>query len=158
MFITNEANRSAFSSLCGESGGNYWRAVELGLHTPWFVVTLIHHPSGEEEGDGVSYSRTLFLSNVNDAIELAKAAETSCEVQSVQVVTPGHINHSRDWKMEPLRTVWTAVEPTDEDVVVEILETISGVTHYQSHFATPLKKLRDRKIKFQFTCEAAEQS
>lgn len=157
MFITNNANRSAFSNLCGESEQTYWRAAELGLHIPWFIVTVIHHPVGDDDSCGMSYSRTIFLCSIDDVIELAKAASPSCDVESVLVVTPSHINRSDDWQMESLRTVWTAVEPAADGVVVEIFETNSGALHYQSHFETPFQNFRDRTIKFQFTREASEQ-
>lgn len=62
------------------------------------------------------------------------------QLDSVFIVTPGHVNGTNQWRMEPLRNVWRAEEPSEPGQMAEIYETAEGVTYVDSMLATPAKR------------------
>ncbi|WP_296699197.1 hypothetical protein [Rhodoferax sp.] len=150
MFITNNASRSPVSNLLGDPAAHYWGAAELALCRPWFLVTFLHTESIDGE-DAFSRTRTMLLSNVEDVESMAQQ-ETggSLQFESVQVITPGHLNGTGGWKMEPLDSVWTAEEPSVAGQVVEIYETKAGVKYAVSMLGTPVDELRKETLWLRF--------
>lgn len=150
MLITDNAFRSPVSNLLGDPAAHYWKAAELALCHPWFLVTFLHTESGDGE-DAFAITRTMLLFNVEDVENMAQQ-ETggSLQFESVQVITPGHLNGTGGWKMEPLDAVWTAKEPSVAGQVVEIYETKAGVKYAVSMLGTPVDELRNVTLWLRF--------
>ncbi|MGB4782667.1 MAG: hypothetical protein WBH61_11650, partial [Candidatus Methylomirabilis sp.] len=118
MFITNDAFISPISSLLGNPAEHYWAAAELALCRPWFLVTF-RHTQVTDGANAFEMTRTMLLSNVKDIESWAQQENGgSMQLESVLLVSPGPLNGTQGWKMEPLSAVWTAEEPSAEGQVV----------------------------------------
>ena len=150
MFITNNAFRSPISGILGNPDEQYWAAAELSLHQPWFLVTF-RHSELIEGADAFEITRTILLSHVKDLERWAQQqSDGSLQLESVQVITPGHINGAHAWKMDSLEAVWTAEEPSVAGQAVEIYETTAGVKYAQSLLETPITELHNETLRYRF--------
>lgn len=141
MFITNNAFRSPISDLLADPSETYWQATELALHHPWFLVTFRQLDLSDHEPFEIG--RTVLLSNVGEMEQLINQDSGGRLVfDSIQVITPGHINGSDQWKMEPLHAAWSAQEPNVEGQTLEVYETIAGVRYVNSILGTSIDDLQ----------------
>ncbi len=93
----------------------------------------------------------MLMSNISDVEALTQLDVASpLQLDSVFIVTPGHFNGTSQWKMEPLRAVWRAEEPSALGQLADIYETAEGVTYADSMLATPLKRLRKKVLHHTF--------
>ena len=127
MFNTKEDFRSPLSALMSVDGDTAWLAAELALEVPWFMFAHIQDVESL----------------------LAEHAKGRVKVVSVLVVTPGHLNGSGRWKMEPLQAVWMAQEPSVEGPPTgEMYETDEGVKY--TRYGTPSEKLKNPVLRFRW--------
>jgi hypothetical protein len=109
MFLTYKEHKAAFNPF--GDGLTHWRAAELALHRPWFLVSISHPDSTED--DSFRVNRTMLMSSISDVEALTQPdASTKLQLDSVYIVTPGHLNGSSQWRMDPLKAVWKAEEPS----------------------------------------------
>ena len=140
MFVTYEEHKTPFSGIFGD-GEMHWRAAELALQRLWFLVSVSDFESLDSR-DSFRASRTMLLSRIADVEELAELESAShLQLESVFIVTPGHVNGTNRWKMEPLRASWKADEPSAPDLLADIYETAEGATYVDSVLGTSAKKL-----------------
>ncbi len=147
MFITHATSKSAISGLFGESSFERWHDVELALDVPWFLVSFRHV---EIDDDGVfEVGRTLLFTSLEAVENLVRRSNDGViKFDSVQVITPGHVNGSSDWKMDPLRVVWSAKEPNTEGQTADVFETIEGSRYAHSMLGTPIERLNLEGVRF----------
>ncbi|MDP2451815.1 hypothetical protein [Polaromonas sp.] len=93
----------------------------------------------------------MLISKIADVEELAQMEATTNQLQldSVMIVTPGHVNGTNRWKMEPLRAVWRAEEPS-APAQVDVYETAGGVMYVDSVLDIPSKQLRKKILRCTF--------
>lgn len=151
MFITNQAFKSPISQLLGNPDEQYWAAAELALCHPWFLVTF-RHTQETDATDTLEITRTILLSNVTDVEHWAHQEQGgSMQLESVLLVSPGHLNGTDGWRMEPLSAVWTAEEPSTGGQMVDIYETRAGVKYVHSMLGTQIGELHNETLRFRFT-------
>lgn len=151
MFITNTAFKSTLSGLLSGPGEAHWRAVELALNKPWYLVTMREIDAMHEDEEFVIL-RTVLASNVADVEHLAqKKSDGLPRFDSVQIITPDRINGTGTWKMEPLSAVWVAEEPAAPGSVVEICETQTGLKYVTSFCAASLNELENHTLRYRFS-------
>lgn len=147
MFITNHAYRSPVSDILGSASDTYWRAMELTLLSPWFIVSFRQAESIDDEYFDIG--RTVLLA---DTEELELFVQDShgglLSVDSVQIMTPGHINGTSGWKMDLLRAVWTAPEPECDGFTADVFETDDGKWYVRSNLGTQVDDLKVKSIRF----------
>lgn len=147
MFITNTAFRSPISGLFGNDSETYWHAAELALQHSWFLVTFIQAESDDE--DAYEVGRTMLVSSMSEVEQLAyQNSGGLLRLDSVQVITPGHVNGTEQWKMDPLRAVWAAEEPSVEGQIAQIYETSAGLKYVCSMLGTPIDELKTQTLRF----------
>lgn len=106
MFQTHDVSkRSSPFALPGE---HFWGVVSFVLYQPWFHATF-----SVEDKNGNRFQRNIMLMNVAQLIELTQRDEMKLEF--VDVVTPGYINGTERWRMEPLREVWLRKQEDDKN-------------------------------------------
>lgn len=89
------------------------------------------------------------LSSVDDLeVFVQMEADALLKLESVLIITPGHVNGSDTWKMETLKSVWTAEEPSAPGQLVDIFETLAGVTYARSMLETPVESLHNKTLRF----------
>lgn len=146
MFITDTAFRSPVSDLFGDASVTYWHATELALHHSWFLVTV---RQVESDDDAFVVGRTMMLSRASDVEDLIQQNSAGLlRFESVQVITPAHVNGSEHWKMDPLLAVWVADEPSFPGQIAEVYETSEGVKYVISMLGTPIDQLRHQALRF----------
>ena len=149
MFNTKEDFRSPLSALMSVDGDTAWLAAELALEVPWFMVVFVQPtPAGHEVV--LMRNRTMMFAHIQDVESLlAEHAKGRVKVVSVLVVTPGHLNGSGRWKMEPLKAVWMVQEPCLEGPPTsEMYETDEGVKY--TRYAAPSEKMKNPVLRFRW--------
>lgn len=133
MFITNDAHRSASHSLFGAPGEAYWRAAEIALFKPWYLVSILQKEvvgNEADDKDAFEAMRSILVADIQDLLPLlAKDNLGRTILKSVHAVTPAHANGSGEWRMDRLVAIWRAKDTVDGEPVdldVEILETVGG--------------------------------
>lgn len=140
MFLTHSANTHPMSKWIQSSETSYWSAVELAVSVPWFMVQLRKNSTLQETSD-------MLLSGVDDLLRLMETqASDECEVTSVSLVSPAHMNGGPGWKLEPLAALWEAQEPDAEGQTADVYELASGICYARSALGTPLDSLRKVQV------------
>ena len=147
MFITYEAHKSPLSGLFGDKA-SHWRAVEIALNRTWYLVSVQQFESDAK--DSLAVQSTMLLGNLDEVEKLTLAHNDvgQFRIESIQVVTPSHINGSNEWKMDVLASVLSAEDPEEHDQPVDVLVTREGVHYADSWVRTPLEKLRLGAVRF----------
>ena len=149
MFCTKDTDKSPLSVLATTPGETYWLAAQVVLNAPWFMVEARQaHPTGDK--DAVMHGSTAMFSRIEEVERMIAAhALGQLEIDAILVVTPGHLNGTRSWKMEPLQAVWIAEEPSVPGVpVAEIYETAEGVKYHRYGMAS--EKLSNPVLRFRW--------
>ncbi len=140
MFLTHSSNTHPMSKWIQSSEITYWSAVELAVSVPWFMVQLRKNSTLKETSD-------MLLSGVDDLLRLMETqASDECEVTSVSLVSPAHMNGGTGWKLEPLAALWEAEEPDAEGQTADVYELTSGTCYARSALGTPLDSLRKVQV------------
>lgn len=117
MFETHEDGRR--KSVFNIPGTHCWDYVSLPVRMPWIYVTCaIHYDKG------FALTQSFILADVSQLIDLAH--RENVEVSFVDIVTPGHINETERWKMEPLREIWIRVNKEFPDQYEQVYVLESG--------------------------------
>ena len=104
MFQTANCSRHPVYSAFAGDGHHVWSQVELVLSRPWFFVSFLQR-NGEEETVG-----NIFLSLLEQLIELSKLQSPVFSVNEVLLVSPGWLNETGGWQMERLHSVWRCAD------------------------------------------------
>lgn len=155
MFITNRALKSPISHLfLGEPGDQFWLATELAFFIPWFLVT-IRQAEPAYDDDAVSVGRAMLLTEFADVERLVQECSGGPNrIESTLVVTPGHLNGTGEWKMEPLEAVWTAEDSSAPGRKMTIFETQAGVKYSDTSLSVPVGELQNQTLRFRLSATA----
>lgn len=147
MFISHTANLSPASRLYLDKTQSQWNAIELALNRPWFLVSF---QQLEAEADcAVTYQRTMLVESLVSVEQFLRASSDGLiKVDAIQVVTPGEINGSSNWKMDVLDSVVTAEDPDNEGMTANVFVTCGGKKYADSWTGTPLEKLKLGEVRF----------
>ena len=141
MFRTTESHRVGVPGMFNE-GESMWHAITRYMETHYYHVTV--------ELDGRE-RRGRYVLMVDDERLLQRVLVTQSDdayVKSVQVVTPGHMNGSGDWKMEPLECA--LVGQDQHECFVSVLTVDSGLVYHTSRDeGFDVSGLADRTLIFQ---------
>ncbi|MCY1290128.1 hypothetical protein D9M70_392550 [compost metagenome] len=97
MFLTFEHAEVPVGALV--KGAHSWRYVEYISSYPYFHVTAL-----DRDGEGERLT-TLLIYTVPDLLDLAASESQGWLIQQVQLVSPGHMNGTGQWKMEELGAI-----------------------------------------------------
>lgn len=148
MFLTNPSFRSKIHDVLGDVDYTYWKAAELMLNQPWFVVELIQTES-ETYAKPVHIDRTMLLINIEDVENFLNEQNADpLLVEAVHVVTPKHINGSTTWRMDQLEAVWTGEEPKYPGRKVDVLYIKGGSRYAVSDPFTQVDSLINLVLRF----------
>jgi hypothetical protein len=148
MFITNNAFYSPIHSVLADAGDSYWTAAEVALHQMWFLVALrVVDRSGNKPFE---LERTLLLSDIQQVAHFVSSDNSDFSVRTVNIITPKHVNGTRDWAMEELVRIWNAQEPDASGHATPLYETKSGKRYCYSQFATPVEEMKIQSLWLEF--------
>ncbi|MBB6157645.1 hypothetical protein HDC30_004896 [Pseudomonas sp. JAI115] len=99
MFITHRQAEVNGSLAMLDPDHQGWHFVQKHLMSPWFHTTIARCEEGLEVYD------VLFVGNLEALVSVLAPREKECQVKSVQLVSPGWLNGTGDWRMEMLAEV-----------------------------------------------------
>ncbi|MDT4860545.1 hypothetical protein FQZ97_951150 [compost metagenome] len=135
MFLTFEHAEVPVGALL--RGGHTWRYVEYLASFPYFHVSAVDL---DEEG---ARPTTLLIYTVSDLVDLAAAEANGWKIQQVQLVSPGRMNGTGEWRMEELRTV-ESIELSRGTSYAYVLK--SGATYFDHESSKSLPRQRWRLV------------
>ncbi|VVQ18238.1 hypothetical protein PS938_04539 [Pseudomonas fluorescens] len=97
MFLTFDHAELPVGALL--KGSRTWRYVEYLASFPYFHVSTL-----DLSEDGARPT-ALLIHAVEDLLDLADAESQGWKIQQVQLVSPGRMNGTSDWRMEELRAI-----------------------------------------------------
>lgn len=112
--------------------------VRQAVTCPWFYLEA-------QIREGKNFvAEMLMISSFESLKSILSLRHESFQVQSIKFVTPGFVNKTGDWKMEPLLE---AIEATDPNGELISLFRVSGQT-YSNLGNTPETNLQNVKVLF----------
>ncbi|WP_342246765.1 hypothetical protein [Pseudomonas sp. OTU5201] len=142
MFLTFEHAEVPVGALL--RGGHSWRYVEYLGRYPYFHVSALDL---DEEG---ARTTTLLIYTVPDLVDLAAAKANGWKIQQVQLVSPGHMNGTGEWRMEKLKAV-EGIELARGTSYAYVLK--SGTTYFD-HEASKNLPRQDWRLVFSADAES----
>lgn len=138
MFVTTKDFRHPASALLKDEGVDLWRAVEVELRRPWFVVE-VELPNDHRQ------VRTVLATRIEDVVGLSQSCNADGRtLRSVVLVTTQTDEQLGGWIMRRLSAIWVAREPSAPEVRAYILEGNDGSSHVDSRFDTDEPRLAHR--------------
>jgi hypothetical protein len=110
------------SAFAGK-GEHVWTYVNLTHETVWFCASyVIRKP------DTCAWPETMLLSSVEQVTEVCRNFRELIEVTRLMLVSPGRMNKTDDWLMEPLKEIWCGRDHRHGDKV--FVYTLVDGRHY----------------------------
>jgi hypothetical protein len=123
MFRTMREAELMPNLLSAANGFQFWSYVELETMWPWFHVETIDY------SDNGVHSGVVLAPSVPLLVDLIGGESKTSWVRRIQVVTPGDLNGTGNWKMEALLSLH------------EIIDSVGQVAGYEYQVATGGKYL-----------------
>lgn len=124
------------SALAGR-GEHVWTYVNLTHETVWFCASYV----GRKQ-DACAWPETMLLSSVEQVTEVCCKFRERIEVTRLMLVSPGRMNKTDDWLMEPLKAIWSGRDPRHGDKVF-VYTLIDGRQYIDSIRAVEYTELLD---------------
>lgn len=119
-----------------------WRYVEHGLHCPWFYVTLA------ECHEGLTLRSMLIVADVRNLEVLLAEQHHDMKIEAVQLVSPGYMNKSTRWMMEPLAEV-AQISSANAAAPIYIYAVEGGKQYIEGdHLSLSEERMNARKVIF----------
>lgn len=123
MFETHVEGEIPIPAEFGAPSVRAWSYVLCRLFKPWLhVVRQVPYPA-DEGGEAFELQETLFLSHVEQLPPVMRVP--GARIVSIDLMSPGQLNGSGYWKLEPLAEIWEGVVPSkrgDQRARVYVLE------------------------------------
>jgi len=139
MFETNDSAEIQIPPVFGDTGDRLWTFVRWKLHTPWFHV--VYQTLTPDAATGLTFSDMMFLTWVKQLLLLRE--DPAVHIEEVDLVSPGHMNGSNRWKLEPLAEIWEGIDPGSENMPAHVYVLENGARYMESGLATPESELRN---------------
>jgi hypothetical protein len=141
MFETHDQAEIPFHPEFRDTGERLWAYVRTRLHVPWLhVVYGITH---EEDGEPVTLREMVFLSEVSQLEQLRQTPRLS--LLAVDLMSPGHLNDTGCWQLEPLCEIWEGAVPETDNQLGYVYVLKDGRRYVDAAFDTPEDRLLNRR-------------
>lgn len=90
-----------------EDGARTWLWMEFGLYIPYFLVTL--QVESNMKSGTISLTRHLFLTAVEQILDLKNQQNSSMKIQNLSLMSPGYMNGSNDYELAQIKEIWSYV-------------------------------------------------
>ena len=124
MFRTHDADMLGLPGMFG-AGQYQWHQVSKVLRNHWYHVTV------QANHEGRSTEVVLMIDSEPRLQQILIAQGDEMIITDVQVITPAHMNGTKDWRMEPLKKVMLGED--HNECVVCLLEVETGSKYHSSH-------------------------
>jgi len=109
------------------------------MQLPWFLVQVERADEAQDAGHEVKKSFIVPEERVLDLVRLQGAPRVW--IESISIISPGHMNGSEGWQMNTLAAIWTAVEPDAPSQHANVYELDDGRRYVRSALGTTLSSL-----------------
>jgi hypothetical protein len=109
------------------------------MQVPWFLVQIMHPGDDRDVEHEPKKSFIVPEERVLDLVRLQNVPRLW--IESISIISPGYMNGSAGWQMNPLAAIWTASEPDEPSHEATLYELDDGRRYVQSAFGTALKSL-----------------
>ena len=106
VFRTSDHARHPIMSAFAGTGENVWTYVNLTHETVWFCASFVVRRS-----DTCAWPETMLLSKAEQVVDLCSNFGSLIEMTRLMLVSPGRMNNTEDWLMEPLGEIWRGQDP-----------------------------------------------
>jgi len=124
MFRTHDADMVGLPGMFGE-GQYQWHQVSKVLRNHWYHVTI------QAKTQGRISEAVLMIDSEPRLQQVLIFQDAETIIAEVQVVTPGHMNGPRGWRMDALIKVTLGED--QHECVVCLLEVETGSKYHSSH-------------------------
>ena len=109
MFETHVEGEIPLPAEFGYPNVRAWSYVHCHLFAPWLHV--VRQVTYQDKGGGEPYvlQDMLFLAEVGQLVELQAIPQV--KIVSVDLMSPGPLNGTGHWKLEPLAEIWEGLVP-----------------------------------------------
>lgn len=147
MFSTFDQHKSPWTKLIAAEGESYWMCTEIHVMEIWFLVSF--RENYVDENGPAEISRTMLISNFEHVAPIIEqSGEGLFRFKNLQIVTPGRLNGSGEWAMDPIAKVWSAKEPGQSSGEILVYETRTGKKYISALLSTPSEELILGALKF----------
>lgn len=140
MFITYKHAELPLGELLEDPRVQHWQFVEQDIHWPWFYMEFVR-----DLGDDCM-SSMLMIPAVPALQQLLDEQNERSWLAQAFLVTPGHVNGSGSWMMEPLVEVNVALD--EEDGQLGYVYKVEGGHCYSTHPNAQRNNLRTSRTIF----------
>lgn len=140
MFETHDQAEIPIRPEFRDSGERLWAYVRTRLHVPWLHV--VYAQTHVEDGESYTLREMAFLSEARQ-LELLQLTP-GVRLIAVDLMTPGHMNGSGRWQLEPLSEIWQGTVPKMEGHVAHVYVLKDGRRYVDAAFDTSEDELLDK--------------
>lgn len=137
MFRTSDHSRHPVLSALAGRGGHVWSYVNLTHEKVWFYASYWIRKS-----ETSAWPETILLSTADQVGELFHGFREQITDTRLMLVSPGRVNQTDDWLMEPLKEIWCGREPVHQDKVF-VFVLIDGRRYIDAKRAVGYAELLD---------------
>lgn len=141
MFETHDQAEIPIRPEFRDSGERLWSYVRTRLHVPWLHV--VYGVTHEEDGETYTLRETVFLSEPELLEPLRQTPRL--RIVSADLMTPGHVNGTGRWQLEPLCEVWQGTVPKMEGEVAHVYVLKDGRRYVEQAFDATEEELLDKR-------------
>lgn len=141
MFETHDHAEIPLHLEFRDAGERLWAYVRTRLHVPWLHV--VYGLTHEEDGESYTLRETLFLSEAEQLEQLRQQPRLS--LVSVDLMSPGHLNGTGRWQLEPLAEIWEGTVPQTESQRAYVYVLADGRRYADAALDTPEGELRNKR-------------
>lgn len=108
MFTTYRSSEIQLPDLGDSQYGDtqIWPYIEQELMYPWFYLSVVRVGAVEQD------TCMLMIQHAQDVVSLVRRETSRIRVEQVQIVTPGHMNGTDRWLMEPVKKISVLESPS----------------------------------------------
>jgi hypothetical protein len=137
VFRTSDHARHPVLSALAGPGGHVWRYANLTHEKVWFYASY-----EVQKTETSAWPETILLSSVDQVKELYNGFQGVIDDVKLMLVSPGSVNRTAAWKMDPLSEIWCGRDPESQDNVF-VYGLVDGRRYIDSHRVVDCSELLD---------------
>lgn len=141
MFETHDHAEIPLRPEFRDAGERLWAYVRTRLHVPWLHV--VYGQTHVEDGETYTLRETVFLSEPEQMESLQQTPDL--RIIAVDLMTPGHMNGSGRWQLEPLSEIWQGTVPNMEGHVAHVYVLKDRRRYVEQAFDATEDELLDKR-------------
>lgn len=113
MFRTYKSAEFPMPRGLAPDGERSWTWIELTLPMLYYFATVNIRPIDDE----IVYVRHLWFSHIDSILDIVRQAadpENRCELERLDLFSPGHVNEQGAYKLDQLKEIWSHPEGSRE--------------------------------------------